>query len=61
MKKNSIILMPLGMIFLTIALVLKVYASESNLTDFFIGLFIGLSIALNLYFVYRQAKSFKNK
>jgi hypothetical protein len=61
MKNNHILLVPFGMIFLTIALVLKVYTSDSNNIDFLIGLFIGLSIALNVYFVYHQVKSFKNK
>ena len=49
------------MIFLTIALVLKVYTSDSSSIDFLIGFFIGLSIAINVYFIYHQVKSFKNK
>ncbi len=56
MQKNHLLFIPLGMIFLTIALALKVYASNSDIIDFLTGLFIGLSIAINLLFVYFQVR-----
>ncbi len=60
-RKNYKLFMPVGMLSLTIALILKTYASQNDFTDFIMGIFIGLSIALNLTFVYREVKLSKNK
>jgi len=42
--------LPIGLMFLAIALVMQRFLPESNLVNFSVGLLIGLSIVLNIYY-----------
>lgn len=55
MKKYSLqsVAMPIGMISLVIAIILTRYFKETNLLNFISGFLFGLSIVLNLYYIYK--------
>jgi hypothetical protein len=62
MKLRYMLIVPVGMICLITALILYIYAPKNSITDFLTGLFIGLSVALNIYAVFHQVRLFhKNK
>ena len=57
MKKYSLqsVAMPIGMISLVIAIILTRYFKTTDLLDFISGFLFGLSIVLNLYYIYKVA------
>jgi len=50
MKYQKFSALPLGVIFLAVALVMQRFLPISNLVNFSVGLLIGLSIVLNIYY-----------
>ncbi len=59
MKIKEALALPIGMIFLSIAILMGKFLPANNLFDFIEGLFSGLSIALNIYYIFVIAKKQK--
>lgn len=59
MKKNFVqpIAMPVGMVCLVIAIILSRYVAATKLVDFITGFLYGISIVLNLYYIYTVARN----
>ena len=51
MKLVRALAQPVGMIFLVIALIMDKFLPATNLFDFVKGLFFGISIILNIYYI----------
>ena len=51
MKFKQILAMPIGMLLLAIAILIKKFLPDSNLFSFLEGFLIGLSIVLNIYYI----------
>ena len=62
MKNNltHVLAMPIGMILLAIAIILNRFLPENNVNDFLIGFLFGLSIALNIYYIFISVKRNKS-
>jgi hypothetical protein len=59
MKRRQLLSMPFGVLFLAIALLIGKFLPDYNIYNFLEGLFIGLSIVLNIYYlavVYKKNK-----
>jgi hypothetical protein len=52
MEHKQLLAMPIGMILLAIAILMERYLPANNILNFIEGLFTGLSIALNIYYVF---------
>jgi hypothetical protein len=52
-NKNKEMMLAIGMVSLTIAIILDSFAGTAMIIDFFCGLFTGLSITMNLGFLIR--------
>jgi hypothetical protein len=61
MKRKQLLTMPIGVLFLAIALLIGRFLPGNNLFNFLEGLFIGLSIALNIYSVIVTSKKIKKE
>lgn len=57
---NNNYLMVGGMLSLTAAIMLQRYMNAGSTVDFVIGLLFGVSIGLNLLYLYRQKRSKSN-
>ena len=51
--------LPVGMISLAIGIILNRYFPDNNATDFSIGFLFGLSIVLNIYYIYNVSKNLR--
>jgi len=60
MIKNNNVLLVIGMISLALALLLKRFGPELSIVDFMEGLFIGLSLTTNLFYLVRYRKQKDN-
>jgi uncharacterized protein YqhQ len=56
MRLQQVLVLPIGMILLTSALLMEKYLPANNLLDFIEGLFTGLSIVLNIYYIFVVSK-----
>lgn len=56
MKNKHFLTLPLGLILLAIALILQRFFPENDEFDFIAGFLIGLSIVLNLTYIYKRSK-----
>jgi hypothetical protein len=61
LKSKQLLAMPIGVILLAIAILMGRYLPSNNILDFIEGLFIGLSIVLNIYYVVVTSKNFKKE
>jgi len=61
MKIQQVLALPIGMIFLAIAILMEKFLPVNNLFDFIEGLFTGLSIALNIYYIFVITKNKNEK
>lgn len=61
MKMKKILSMPVGAILLAIALIIERFVPTSNISSFFIGMFIGLSLVLNIYYLIIVSKEKKKE
>lgn len=43
--------MPIGIILLSIAILMEKYLPDNSILDFIEGLFIGLSLVINIYYI----------
>ena len=59
-KLTHVLAMPIGMILLAIAIILNRFLPENNVNDFLIGFLFGLSIALNIYYIFISVKRNKS-
>lgn len=59
--KNKEFMLGIGMISLIIAFILDIFAGQVPIIDFFGGLFTGLSITMNLSFLFRYRYEKKNE
>ncbi|MCX6236061.1 MAG: hypothetical protein NTY07_00660 [Bacteroidia bacterium] len=59
MKRQQVLALPIGMICLAIAILMEKFLPANNFLDFIEGLLTGLSIVLNIYYIF--AVSHKNK
>jgi hypothetical protein len=58
-KLHQILSMPIGMILLALAIIINRFLPESSIFDFISGLFFGLSIVLNVYYIFVTVKKDK--
>jgi len=61
MKIKQVLALPIGMIFLAIAILMEKFLPSNHLFDFMVGLFTGLSLVLNIYYIFAIAKNEKVK
>ena len=61
MKIQQVLALPIGMIFLAIAILMEKFLSTNNFLDFIEGFFTGLSIVLNIYYIFVIAKNKNEK
>lgn len=61
MDKKKNLTMPVGVILLALAIIIEQFVPSSNISNFFIGLFIGLSIVLNIYYLIIVSKARKKE
>jgi len=61
MKIKQVLALPVGMIFLAIAIMMEKFLPANHLYDFIEGLFTGLSIVLNIYFIFVITKNKNEK
>ncbi len=59
MKQSQILTLPIGMILLAIAILIEKYSPQSNCLDFIIGLLLGLSVLLNIAYIYFLIRKIK--
>jgi hypothetical protein len=59
MKRKQLLAMPIGVLFLALALLIGRFLPSNNIFNFMEGLFIGLSIVLNVYYVIVTSKKVK--
>ena len=59
MKNEKGLVLPVGMICLAIAILMQKFLPANNHLDFIEGLFMGLSIALNLYYIFAISRKIK--
>lgn len=57
MAFNKILSMPIGMICLSIAILLERFAPDTTIIAFTVGLLTGLSLVLNVYYLYTQSRT----
>jgi hypothetical protein len=51
MKLKYLLSLPVGMVMLGIALLMEKFLPSNNFLDFIVGLLIGLSLVLNIYYI----------
>jgi hypothetical protein len=56
MKNKQLLALPIGIILLGISLLMGRFLPATNLFDFLEGLLIGLSIALNIAYIFYQSR-----
>ena len=56
MKNISLSAFPFGMVLLAIAILMDRYLPENNLVDFIDGLLLGLSLVLNIGYVFNCSR-----
>jgi len=61
MKLEKVLALPIGMICLAIAILMGKFLPVTNLFDFIEGLLTGLSIVLNIYYIFVIAKNRNEK
>lgn len=63
MKKKvlQILSLPIGMILLGIGITIGRYLPQNNTSDFLTGFLVGLSIVLNLYYIFTTTKKKKDQ
>jgi len=61
MKIKQVLALPIGMIFLGIAILMDKFLPANRLYDFMVGLFTGLSLVLNIYYIFAIAKNGNEK
>ena len=60
LKIKEVLALPIGMICLAIAILMEKFLPITNLFDFIEGLLTGLSIVLNIYYIFVIAKKSKS-
>jgi hypothetical protein len=61
MNLRHLVTMPIGMILLAIAILMEKFLSSNTMLDFIEGVLIGLSIALNLLYVFLVSRKIKKE
>ena len=61
MKKQNLLAMPIGIILMAIAIIMIKFLLSNNIYDFIEGVLIGLSIVLNLFYMYFISKKSKKE
>jgi len=61
MKLEKVLALPIGMICLAIAILMGKFLPVTNLFDFIEGLLTGLSIVLNIYYIFVIVKNKNEK
>jgi hypothetical protein len=61
MKLKQALAMPIGMILLAIAIIMGKFLPHNNIFDFVVGILTGLSIVLNLYYIFIISQKSKEK
>ena len=61
MKKQNLLAMPIGIILMAIAIIMIKFLPSNNIYDFIEGVLIGLSIVLNLFYMYFISKKSKKE
>ncbi|HAH25478.1 MAG TPA: hypothetical protein DCL77_17270 [Prolixibacteraceae bacterium] len=56
MKDKRLLVLPIGIVFLGISILMERFLPPTDLFDFLEGLLIGLSIALNLRYVFIRSR-----
>jgi len=56
MKYKQALALPIGLILLAIALLIERFFPENDGLDFIAGFLIGISIVLNLIYIYKRSK-----
>ena len=59
-KLQQVLALPIGMIFLAIAILMEKFLNGNSLFDFIEGMLTGLSIVLNIYYIFAVAHKNKN-
>jgi len=59
MKLQQVLALPVGMICLAVAILMEKYFAGNNYLDFIEGLLTGLSVVLNIYYIFAVYR--KNK
>jgi hypothetical protein len=61
MKTNDVLAMPIGLTLLAIAILMMKFLPATSVFDFTEGFLIGLSIVLNIYYIYVVSKNNKKE
>jgi hypothetical protein len=56
MKIKQFLTLPLGLILLATAILIERYGPDNNLLDFIAGFLFGLSIVLNMRYIYTRSR-----
>lgn len=56
MKTKNFLAMPIGIILMAIAIIMMKFLPSNNIFDFIEGFLIGLSIVLNIFYIYSISK-----
>ncbi len=56
MKTHNLLTMPIGIILMALALIMIKFFPGNNINDFIEGFLIGLSIVLNIFYMYLMSK-----
>ena len=54
MKSKQFLALPFGLIFLAVSILIERYGPDNNGWDFIAGFLFGLSIVLNMSYIYRR-------
>ena len=60
LKFQQVIALPIGMIFLAIAILMEKFLAGNSFFDFIEGLLIGLSFGFNIYYIFAFSNKNKN-
>ena len=61
MKLKYILTLPVGMVLLAIAILMEKFLPSNNILDFLVGLLIGLSLVLNIYYIVAMIRKTKKE
>jgi hypothetical protein len=56
MKTKQFLTLPFGLIFLATAILIEKFGPDNNLLDFMAGFLFGLSIVLNMKYIYTRSR-----
>jgi hypothetical protein len=56
MKQKQLLTLPIGLILLAVGIMIERFFPEKDGSDFIAGFLIGMSIVLNLTYIYKRSK-----